>query len=205
MLFPALVSIFHAKKLLSKIVHLIAVGLIIVLIPTEMLFLFLVWLMGFGCHLIVSNQIFATAFSRYFARPTFLLTFVCALQTTHSLKMPGGFSDIMLGFFFSLLLISIEFNPPNFKWANRPLILLSDMSYTLYLVHFPILTLIVTAVLNNPQLERTTYNITLSLGIALLIFASTYLMYYLFERNTGKVRRYFNALIINRKNTKLQF
>lgn len=204
MLFPALILVFHAKKVLSKIAHLTIAGLILALMPSEMLFLFLVWLMGFACHLIVSNQILSTVFSRSYTRLIFLLAFACALQATHSIKMTARFSDLMLGLFFSLLLISTEINPPNFKWANRPLILLSDMSYTLYLVHFPILTLIVTAAMNNPQLERNIYNFALCLGIAFIIFSSTYLMYYLFERNTAKVRRHFNALLSDRTNTELQ-
>ena len=97
--------------------------------------------------------------------------------------------DIMLGFFFAFILFvcSIPSRTPNDFWllrifSWRPLVFVGTFSYSLYLIHAPLLVCIYQYVLVPMHLSRfTACMLLITVGSAMIIFIS-YFFFYLFER-----------------------
>ena len=68
---------------------------------------------------------------------------------------------------------------------------LSNISYTLYLAHLPFVYL-VTAMLNFQGKESTNTNYCIYIGITLLTLVYSSVLWYLFERNTKKIKKWVN-------------
>lgn len=71
-------------------------------------------------------------------------------------------------------------------WATR----LSDMSFSLYLIHMPLVLLLVGAWSTAPYLPPTMSTWCLFLGFAVLIVIASWWFWYLFERRAPDVRRF---------------
>jgi peptidoglycan/LPS O-acetylase OafA/YrhL len=107
-------------------------------------------------------------------------------------------SDLFIGISFSLLLLSIK--DSNFliiknEYLSKFSIWLSNISFTLYVIHFPIMMLIFSLFYeNNMQvfsLDSSIQFIIISVGITLF----SYCFWYLFEKNTDKVKKYIKQKI----------
>ena len=68
---------------------------------------------------------------------------------------------------------------------------IADGSYTLYLSHFPFMAFVASVILKNHKFDASIsgYVIFFVFGLVALFYA--YGVFWLFERNTGRVRRYF--------------
>lgn len=99
-------------------------------------------------------------------------------------------SDLLVGFFFALFLISI--NNASTSWRTKEIAWtskwLSEISYTLYLTHFPLVLLIFSALYRDNQQPLTALGFVQYIGwlVGLLTIATG--MWWLFERNTQTVR-----------------
>lgn len=67
---------------------------------------------------------------------------------------------------------------------------LSAISYTLYVVHFPILFLVAATQLGGLQFQPTGSGLLWFFGLSLLSIAVACIMWWLFERRTDLVRRW---------------
>jgi peptidoglycan/LPS O-acetylase OafA/YrhL len=66
---------------------------------------------------------------------------------------------------------------------------LSEISYTLYVVHFPLLFVIGAAVLEGRQWPANGQGFLLFGGLIVVVLAISVGMWWLFERNTDRVRK----------------
>jgi peptidoglycan/LPS O-acetylase OafA/YrhL len=70
-------------------------------------------------------------------------------------------------------------------------------SYTLYLVHFPALVFL-KAFLHLPRVVPTWQSLPFNLSLLLIVFLYAQLVYWLFERNTDRVRGLVKSLVLGR-------
>jgi peptidoglycan/LPS O-acetylase OafA/YrhL len=68
--------------------------------------------------------------------------------------------------------------------------ILSEFSYSLYLAHFPLLALLSCIILKGQRLQPGVAMLALYLGLLLVVTLYSYLIYLLFERNTGVVQTF---------------
>gem|GEM_PF-2469380 len=66
---------------------------------------------------------------------------------------------------------------------------LSEICCTLYVLHFPLLLFVATMLLKGRQFPENGESYLWFVGLATLILASSVLMWWLFERNTDRVRK----------------
>jgi peptidoglycan/LPS O-acetylase OafA/YrhL len=88
-----------------------------------------------------------------------------------------------------LVLVLARFEGTNALYRNSARVF-ADGSYSMYLVHFPFMSLLVNVVLMNQKFDASFvgYSVFLGLGIVTLMYC--YGIYWMFERHTAKVRRY---------------
>lgn len=76
---------------------------------------------------------------------------------------------------------------------------LSNMSYTIYLTHAPILAFLSAAIMGNWSLWPLDLTHLLKfISIVSLAFMCSYLIYWCFERNTYLVRKWFRSILLNK-------
>jgi peptidoglycan/LPS O-acetylase OafA/YrhL len=160
---------------------------------------FLIWLLGAGVALLPlrlpdSLRKISTAAA---ALAVFFTGFLV-------LKFPTGgqfSSEFVFGVAFSILLWTLlhaqEYNaPPFYRTAAHTL---SGMSYTLYLVHYPMLCFI--SALIFPVWRRWPMSLVSMFHlflIVIVVFAAAWLTYFCFERNTPRIRVWLTQLGRNR-------
>jgi len=152
---------------------------------------FLIWVLGAG--LAAAPLLLSARFARRAVLPALALF---AAGNVLLLRYPF---DPILGDFVTALLFALLTYPilhlrdvfPANLYA-RAAHGLSEMSYTLYLSHLPVLVLICAIVLGPwHRLPLDPGHGALILGILAVVFAYCWVCWYCFERNTGRIRRLF--------------
>jgi peptidoglycan/LPS O-acetylase OafA/YrhL len=153
-----------------------------------------IWLLGMMAYCFLNDE----RFGKWVASPLFfttaLLLFVVGLWPT-AVNVGGGkwgvlFGDMMLSVGCAGVLPYLARRDWLKEWYVKTTTYLSEISYTLYLVHFPLLVFILFGFgkrgIAVPSLE--TLPIFAALFIAVLIFSRFF--WYLFERRTSDVRHW---------------
>lgn len=109
-------------------------------------------------------------------------------------------NDLFIGISFSFLIFAIKdskFFLIENEYLSKLSIWLSNISFTLYVTHFPILMLVFALNFKNnmQELSFNSFFQFVIISIGLIIFS--YCFWYLFEKNTDKVKRYIKQKIIN--------
>ncbi|HEC13126.1 MAG TPA: hypothetical protein ENI80_07730 [Acidiferrobacteraceae bacterium] len=172
---------------------------IVYFIAQSLLVGFVIWLLGVIVHVAYYKQ--QSTYSLWFVVVSFGLFMVSLVDSKMSiihttLNIP---SDLFVGILFSLFLISI--NNKSVSSRYRKYIAgfskwLSEISYTLYLFHFPIVMLIYAIFYSKRQLTLNSYGVIQYFLWMITIFSVSYALWWVFERNTSKVRQFFKARII---------
>lgn len=183
----------------KRMFFVILLSLILFFVAGNLLEGFAVWLLGVAVYL---------NYSRSESKPSFLFMLVSASLFITSLvvsklhfidKIPFLSSDILIALCFSLFLISIKgiktygrFSQlllPFAKW-------LSNISFTMYLLHFPLIMLIYTFVYSEGQVSPSILSVIQYILWLVVIVISSYIMWWAFERHTPKIRNYLSQHLI---------
>lgn len=197
LLFPLIYfSVFTKSPSKAKIPCLLLVILSLFFLPKNMIALSLVWLMGLGAF-IFSTQ---STFNRVTGRGLFfmgaLLLFLFSLFYSH--KTSTLYADDLIGLSFACLFPFMTSHTIRFIWYEKIATTISNMSYTLYLVHFPVLFFTFT-VFKIPRLQQLSWEGYLVFGsILLAVFAFSWGMWFLFERHTAQIRQVCNQTLLPR-------
>ncbi|RYZ75088.1 MAG: acyltransferase [Lysobacteraceae bacterium] len=200
--FPLLVILCtndSGRDLWRKAVALVVLMAIIMLAPTPLRLGFVVWLMGVGVWALNQRR-YGFISSPYFALfSAVVLGAALAYSKVNPVEFTGGPADIWVGLSFSLLLASLlqQRRQPALgrffgSWARR----LSDISYSFYAIHFPLVLLIgvllgTTTVQLVPELE----GISIYLASLAILCGAGWLMWWTTERHTPAVKRWLQGRI----------
>lgn len=159
---------------------------------------FPIWLLGVPVFLL--NRRGGYRPNRWFTVSSVLL-FIASLLVAKMLPfggVSGWFGDLLVGVSFTAVLLSVI----NVELPRLPALdlrklafWLSEISYTLYIVHMPVVLLIYALYYRNRQLNFGATGLLQYFGWLALILVVAVAMWYLFERNTPLVRKWMKALL----------
>ncbi|PNH94606.1 acyltransferase family protein [Vibrio diazotrophicus] len=181
-LFPVLLMLYRAE-FNQKLIYLTISLLLILWLPLEVLKYFLVWVFGVvAFYLNKKNHL----------NSRMVYISILAFGMAMVLSRVGAFSsvflsDVIIGIMFSLT-ITCQFKKNNNKFMERIVHFFSDISYTLYLFHFPLVILAYTVFFFENQMMVGLESVCIYMSIMLVILLISYIAWYLFERNTVKIQ-----------------
>lgn len=203
LLFPiilTLVGVLKPISYLSRFAALIILMLILWLLLKDMLNSFLVWMMGVGVYILqpnikLLNQIAVRVLS-LLAIIAFGLALACSKSSVWFVKISTE-PDFIVGLSFAflcLILCNLTFPKTRFPWLAKSSLALSEISYSLYLSHFPIVLLIATSVYQSHKFVPSCLLLSQFVSWSFLLIGIGGGVWWLFESRTALVRSKVSAL-----------
>ena len=189
--FPALVLVVLPRTALPRrILHIAILIVVILFVKPPIALLGLVWLMGVAIHYLPRIPA-ANPFLRRILVVTALFLFAVSLAWC---KRAGAvYSDLVLGAVVTLLIYIVLgcSRTPMPEAYNRTARRISHSSYTLYLVHLPLVVLIAAiteTVFHQQRWLPDTSHLLICAGIFIIVMAYAQLVWLMFEKHTDAVR-----------------
>lgn len=198
-LFPLMFIAFKNKSSYKIFIRILSFILFIILslMIHDKLEGYLIWLLGVTIFALYQSEI---KIRNMFISNLLIIASIVIFSIAIVISKKDYFSetflmsnDFFIGICFSLFIFSIK-NSRFFEIKNIYLskfsIWLSNISFTLYVIHFPLLMLIFSLFYKNNMQVISTYSLIQFFLISLFIIGFSYVFWYLFERNTDKVKYY---------------
>ena len=191
-LFPLILIILNFNNkynFIFRSFYIILLLIILYLLPTDITKYFLIWCFGVFAFYIYDQK------KGSFHKFNFLLSLILLISTLilSKLKFLSLFnSDLLISLTVSYLIvvcpkINLDQNKIS-KLFKNVIIHLSSISYTLYLIHFPICMVIFCYVIKFEKIYLNLANFFSYLFFLSIIIFIAYLFWFMFERNTNLIR-----------------
>jgi peptidoglycan/LPS O-acetylase OafA/YrhL len=204
MLFPLLATatgFVGSSKNQTRIVAFVLIIIIAWCLPHEMLYGFLIWMMGVAVYCLQPTV-------KRFSKNTIHILLLTALvwlglalthskSISHSQTMPFE-SDFLVGLTFAflcLILTNQPFSKLRMPWLAKGSQYLSEISYSLYLSHFPIVVLIAATFYGSKKFVPDGLLLAQFFAWILLLLGLAAAVWCLFESRTTFVRAKVSALV----------
>jgi peptidoglycan/LPS O-acetylase OafA/YrhL len=204
MLFPLLViaiGLVESRKVLFRAIAFIIVIIIVWHLPQDILYGFMIWIMGVVVYLLQSKikQLIPSTGRIFLITGIFLFALSLAYSKSTALIQSIPIEpDFAVGFSFAFLCLALTYQTfPNVRWprfANFSLHI-SEVSYSLYLSHFPIVILIASTIYQSRKLVPDRLVLSQYIGWGLLLMVLGGVVWWLFESRTAFVRNKVTALM----------
>jgi len=194
LLFPLLLGIFKISKWPRKILSLSLAGLLIIWLPKHILFLGLIWLLGVTVYLADQNA----WFKKNGGNLGFLVaTGLLALGSLALTKITLDFgADYVVGIAFTLFIACLSVRNFESVTFSKVATALGETTYTLYLTHFPLLALIFFVGFKGQKMQPGLMGGLWFLGLLAVVLSFTTLVWWCFERNTDRIRKWLEVRLI---------
>jgi peptidoglycan/LPS O-acetylase OafA/YrhL len=204
MLFPLLLAFVGLLKPSSYLYRISALGsamLITWCLPKEMMYGFLIWMMGVGVYV---SQFKIQSLSQNTIRILLLISIIlfflalgCSKSSNWSKTTPIE-PDFIIGVAFAflcLILSNLSFPEIRWPWFAKVSLCLSEISYSLYLSHFPIIVLISSTVYESHKFSPDIFFLAQFLGWSFILVSIGSSVWWLFESQTVFVRTKVISLV----------
>jgi len=198
LMFPLLFGFFAFRgRPLARVISLVLFLGCVVLLPVKVLMGGVVWLMGYGAFVLFHRPHFSGFISSWSVFVLGMLGLGLSGwmgSTTHGLT-PGDFSvitfrDMLTGLSFGLMVPFLAKHQPGLAWYRKAAVGLSDISYTLYAVHFPLVVLFSLTLMRGKNAVPSATAYAYFVGYLVLILLYATVVWWLFESRTTVVRRF---------------
>jgi peptidoglycan/LPS O-acetylase OafA/YrhL len=150
----------------------------------------LIWGAGALSYIIYERGWFAKALGTYTALGTSMTLLLFSLAVSKSNYGTDFAKDFFIGLAAASLVLVLARYEGDSAAYHKSARTLANCSYTMYLVHFPFMALLVNVILHNNKFEASFLGYSVFIGLGLVTLIYCYMIYWLFERHTGKIRRY---------------
>lgn len=196
LLFPLAFMALHSRTPLAHRVPLVlSFSLAVWFLPAAILAGFVVWLLGYAVH--VSMQ-YPTLRSIACGAGFFCVSFLGFIASLLAVRLGAGLglgADLAVGFTFATMLPFLISRQPRVGWYVKIATALSEISYTLYVVHFPVLAFLFFS-FRLPIKSPPGPGAYLFFAVLLmLVIAYAWAVWWLFERRTDIVRKSVESLV----------
>ena len=192
---------------MGRCLHAGFAGAILFCLPAGILCGGLVWLLGAAVFALVQQA----QFRRWAVQPSWLLVsgvLAFGLLLASRMEKLGACADLILGGGFACLVMALAVRPatPSMpgkaSFISSPLVNLyarlaagaSEFSYTLYLVHFPLLAFIFYTAFHGQQLAPGLLGAVWFGGLSVLMLLYAGGIWWCFERNTDRFRKWIEQV-----------
>ena len=193
LIFLALGKFGNYKKVHLRVTGLVILMVIFIALPRSFMEGFLIWLMGAGVYAIAQTMLVKRRWvfligSLGLGSLSLLYTKLDHWQLAIALP-----KDLMLGIGFSAIcLIAATWTKPNksmfFNIFTRMSTGISEISYSLYLSHFPFVALISVFIFQSKKLPPNIENLFLYSYWLIFLFGVSVISWYIFERHTNTIK-----------------
>ena len=193
LLFPLFLAVVTPSRPAPRILSFaLAVGILLFL-PKSILIGGLIWLLGALVFVLIRSQ-------RVKAVVSHPLWFVAAFAATAgcliaSRRGGGEGFDAAIGVSVAMLVAALACKPSGNRLYGMVSAGMSEISYTLYLVHFPLLAFLFFGFFKGNQMPPGFGAALWFSGVLLLTIAYSGAVWWLFERNTDRLRKFAEATI----------
>lgn len=201
LLFPLLVqALMVARAWHIRTLCGLGAALMVVAMPAEMLWLFPAWALGAGLARIPEEKLCWLRHRGAGATALVIFLAVAALARLHKLPEPDEvpvLPDLLLALAFGLWCLHARVAAPLVwpRWVQGPIHWLSDVSFSLYLTHMPLVYLLVGLSVPAGKLAVGIQGMGIYLGLACTLLAFAHVFWWLFERHAPWLRRQLDARI----------
>jgi peptidoglycan/LPS O-acetylase OafA/YrhL len=198
LLFPLLYVAVTRRTPISMMANLVALVALCIFLGISMVLSGLIWLMGAGAYFMYEKKWLYSWRIRWLAPLIAGLLVLASLGLSKSSHGTDFAKDFLIGATTAVLVVVLAEFRATGRTYNLTAGILADASYTIYLVHFPFLALLANVVLGNQKFDASLFGYSAFLSLAAICLAYCYLVYWLFERHTGAVRRYCLSMLNQR-------
>lgn len=199
LLFPVVLIIFlSGTRMQVRIIGLLLAACMIFLLPRPILMGGVIWLLGVGVFYLIQIE----KVRRITTHPAWLilslLLTIGALLASRCGRIGEG-ADLLIGIGCATLVAGLAVRTSTSYFNGMLSAGASEISYTLYLVHFPVLAFLFFAFFKGIQIPPSLASsgcFGLILAVILLYSAA---IWWIFERNTDRVRQFIEKILVNTK------
>jgi peptidoglycan/LPS O-acetylase OafA/YrhL len=175
-------------KGISRLLASVVASILLWELPTPISLYGLVWLQGFCAWTLYRRKLAPAWFLSRSSACLLMIAFVACLYI--SKRSPGLSFDLLLGLSAALLttFLSGRQTVDQNQFTPRLLARMADVSYSLYLFHFPFLCFIFFSFVLPHRFQPEVTSFALFVGIGIVTLAYAYAAWWCFEKNTDAVR-----------------
>jgi peptidoglycan/LPS O-acetylase OafA/YrhL len=196
LLFPLGLTIFVAEKWSDRVIALILVAGIVSFLPKSILLGGVIWLLGTVVFFLIRKDSIRTIANHSIRWILGLLLTIGTLLASRTGHM-GEEADLAIGAACAVLVAGLAARESSSHLYGMISAGMSEISYTLYLVHFPLLAYLFFVLFQGRQVTPTPMISLLFIGGLGLTIIYAVVIWWLFERNTDSFRKWIQARIIN--------
>lgn len=194
LLLPLLLTVFLPGRLLVRVPSLLAAAGIILFLPPTVLFGGVIWLSGVGVFFLIRKASVRPIVTHPLWLGLGLLLTVGMLLATRLGTMGWG-GDLSLGLACAVLVAGLACTSSANSLYGKMSAWMSDISYTLYLVHFPLMAFIFFVFFHGKQIVPNAVTSLCFVGLLSVTLAYSICIWWHFERNTDAVREFVESRI----------
>jgi peptidoglycan/LPS O-acetylase OafA/YrhL len=194
LLLPLLLTVFLPGRLLVRVPSLLAAAGIILFLPPTVLFGGVIWLSGVAVFFLIRKASVRPIVTHPLWLGLGLLLTVGMLLATRLGTMGWG-GDLSLGLACAVLVAGLACTSSANSLYGKMSAWMSDISYTLYLVHFPLMAFVFFVFFHGKQIVPNSVTSLCFVGLLSVTLAYSIGIWWLFERNTDEVRVFVESKI----------
>jgi len=195
---PAIVIALMGRiSIIGKIISAIIALVLLIILPPVITILFIVWAAGALAAFAVSHEPVKVWVKKFYIAP--LLLGPAVVMSVLSLSQSHKVSDLLLGLAFAHALPALTVIPSPAKLYDRLSYGFAEMSYSLYLVHFPLIVACAAIFIWPSRMAPSLEVFTLYFGLVILSIMLRAIVYWMFERHTAKLNSFIVSRLYNKQ------
>lgn len=195
LLFPLLITVFAGSGLVVRIICLLSALMILNFLPRPILLGGLVWFLGAIVYFLIQKDRLRAVVSHPLWLGLSLLMTTGTLISSRAGLLENG-SDLAVGVSFAVLVAGIATRTSTNHLYSILSAGISEISYTLYLVHFPIMAFLFFVLFRGSQFLPDLPGCTLFFLILASVLLYSMGVWWCFEHNTDRVRKFIERHLV---------